>query len=110
MKMRQTILLAGAVLALAACGKVGPLEPAAGQRLPVKPLMARETPTPEDLLAFDTQARPERIDELLRRSQPRKADPFDLPPPDASLAPTSATEETEPAAATTGPDNAEEPR
>ncbi|WP_343060367.1 hypothetical protein [Sphingomonas rhizophila] len=108
--MRHKILLAGAMLALAACGKVGPLEPAAGQRLPIKPLMAREAPTPEDLLAFDPQARPERVDELLKRSQPRKADPFDLPPPDANLAPTSPTEVTEPAAATTGPDNAEEPR
>ena len=107
--MKRTIGIAALGL-VAACGKVGPLEPAAGQALPVKPLMARETPEAEDLLAFSPQAKPERIDELMTRNQPRKADRFDLPPPDTGLAPSSPTAEGEPAAATTGPDNEQEPR
>ena len=108
--MTRSYALAAAALMLAACGKVGPLEPAAGQKLPVKPLMARSTPTPEDLLAFDPQARPERVDELLKRSQPRKVDPFDLPPADGGLAPAPPGTDTEPAPATTGPDTVQEPR
>ena len=99
-----------AVFALAGCGKVGPLEPAAGQALPVKPLMATTTPTATELLAFTPQAKPERVDELMTRSQPRKSDRFDLPPPDTALAPASPTAATEPAATTTGPDNEAEPR
>jgi len=68
-------------LALAACGKVAPLEPAAGKSLPMKPAMASATPTAEELLTPPTYARPERVDELMKRSQPRRTDRFDLPPP-----------------------------
>ena len=68
-------------LALAACGKVAPLQPAAGQSLPVKPAMASVTPDAEALLTPPTYAKPERVDELMKRSQPRRADRFDLPPP-----------------------------
>lgn len=77
----------GLLLALSACGRVGDPEPAAGQPLPVKPLMARATPTPEQLLTPPPQARPDRIDELLKKSEPRQADPFDLPPPTGGSAP-----------------------
>ena len=73
--------LALAPLALTACGKAEELRPAAGQALPVKPAAAREAPTADVLLALPVQARPERIDEPLRRSERREADPFDLPPP-----------------------------
>jgi hypothetical protein len=62
---------------LAGCGRVADL----------KPLMARTTPTAEDLLTPPTYARPDRVDELIRRSQPRQADPFDLPPPTGGAAP-----------------------
>jgi hypothetical protein len=68
-------------LVIAACGKVAPLQPAPGQSLPVKPALAQKTPDAEELLAPPTFARPERIDELMKRSQPRRADRFDLPPP-----------------------------
>ncbi len=108
--MLRRLTIAAALLGLAACGKVGPLVPAAGQSLPVKPMMATHRPNAAELLAYTTQARPERVDELMRRSQPRKADRFDLPPPDAGLAPASPTASTEPAAVTTGPDNVQEPR
>ena len=70
-----------ALAALAGCGKVAPLHPAEGQSLPVKPAMAQKTPDAEELLTPPTFAKPERIDELMKRSQPRHADRFDLPPP-----------------------------
>ena len=72
---------------LAGCGRIADLEPAPGQPLPVKPMMARATPTPAELLIAPPYARPERVDELVKRSEPRKPDPFDLPPPSGSAAP-----------------------
>lgn len=66
--------------ALAACGKQEPLRPAEGQALPPKPAMARETPTPEELLKASPEARPQRNTEQVRRSRERRDDPFDLPP------------------------------
>ena len=84
MKFPSSTILA---LTLTACGTAGPLRPPAGQSLPVKPAMAQITPTADDLLTPPTFAAPERIDELTRRSTPRKADRFDLPPPDGGAAP-----------------------
>ena len=75
------LALITATIALAGCGKVAPLHPAEGQSLPVKPAMAQKTPDAEELLTPPTYAKPERIDELMKRSQPRRADRFDLPPP-----------------------------
>src|SRR5881398_2665038 len=72
---------------LGSCGRVADLQPAPGHALPVKPLMARTTPTAKDLLTPPTYARPDRVDELIRRSEPRRADPFDLPPPTGGTAP-----------------------
>lgn len=57
------------------------LKPAAGKALPVKPLMARSTPTPNELLTPPAYADPNRVDELMKKSTPRASDPFDLPPP-----------------------------
>jgi len=74
------------VLALAGCGSAGSLRPPPGQSLPVKPALSQVTPTADDLLTPPTFAAPERIDELTRRSTPRKADRFDLPPPDGGAA------------------------
>ena len=83
---------------------MGPLEPAQGEPLPVKPMMAQTTPTAEDLLTKPTYAQPQRVDELIKRSQPRPVDRFDLPPPDGGAAPLpvgagqdSSTNETGPA-------------
>jgi hypothetical protein len=84
---RPRILMIAAVLTLAACGRVADLKPAPGQSLPVKPLMARTTPTPNDLLAIPSYAKPDRIDELMKRSEPRPQDPFNLPPPTGGPAP-----------------------
>lgn len=83
----QRILLFAALASLGACGRVAELEPPKGQSLPVKPLMARTTPTPRQLLALPPQAKPDRVDELIRQSQARPSDPFDLPPPTGGAAP-----------------------
>lgn len=80
-------LLILAALTLTACGSAGGLKPPPGKPLPVKPAMAQVTPIAEDLLTKPAFAAPERIDELMKRSMPRKADRFDLPPPDGGAAP-----------------------
>ena len=87
MRARQ-ILLVGALAALAGCGRVADLKPASGHALPVKPLMARATPTVDELLTPPSYTRPGRVDELMKKSQPRPQDPFDLPPPTGANAPT----------------------
>jgi hypothetical protein len=79
--MSRKVIIAAAALLLAACGNIGDLEPPPGQPLPLKPAMARATPTPEQLLTVPAYARPARVDELMRRSAPRMSDRFDLPPP-----------------------------
>jgi hypothetical protein len=76
--MRRAALLLP--LALAACGSARTLRPADGQALPPAPYGARATPTPSDLLRPRVQARPQRNDEVLTRSQERRSDDFDLPP------------------------------
>jgi hypothetical protein len=87
--MTATRILVGLGLAaLAGCGRQVALRPAPGQLMPLKPLMAKATPTVEQLLTPPSYARPNRVDELVRRSQPRSTDPFDLPPPSGGNAPT----------------------
>jgi hypothetical protein len=65
---------------LAGCGSSRALRPGEGERLPVAPYGATATPTPDDLLTPNPQARPGRSDELLRNSEERRSDEFDLPP------------------------------
>ena len=86
MTAKRILLLAGIAM-LAACGREADLKPAAGHSLPQKPMMARTTPTVDQLLTPPTTARPDRIDELVKKSQPRPRDPFDLPPPSGGNAP-----------------------
>ena len=81
------LILLCAIGLLGGCGRVADLKPAAGEPLPVKPLMARATPTPNELLTIPSYAKPSRVDELMKRSQPRPDDPFDLPPPTGGSAP-----------------------
>lgn len=86
--MRQrTIPILGAFALLVGCGQAAELKPAAGKSMPVKPLMARTTPTTPELLAIPQYAKPNRVDELVKKSQPRQQDPFDLPPPAGGAAP-----------------------
>ena|SRR5690349_20976482 len=103
MKPSRLLLLA-CLLGVAGCGRVADLKPAAGKALPVKPLMARSTPTPNDLLTIPPYAKPDRVDELVKRSQPRTADPFDLPPPTGGAAPAQpAGTDPQPVSKETGP-------
>src|SRR3982750_5057211 len=86
MKFTRLATIASVAI-LAGCGKVADLKPAPGQRLPVKPLMAKTTPTAAELLTPPVYAEPERVDELMKKSEPRKADPLDFPPPSGGAAP-----------------------
>jgi len=76
--MKPWVILAA--LALGGCGAAKELQPAKGEPLPVAPYGARTTPTSAQLLTPTTQQRPQRSDELLRTSQARRSDEFDLPP------------------------------
>jgi hypothetical protein len=69
-------------LALGACGLREPLRPATGQHMPPAPAMAARPMTTDELLAPPPVARPGRVDELLRRSEEREDDRYDLPPGD----------------------------
>src|SRR3954468_22705732 len=86
MTIRRILVLLTIAL-VGGCGREAALQPAPGKSLPVKPAMARATPTVDELLTPPPFARPARIDELVKRSQPRPADPFDLPPPTGGSAP-----------------------
>jgi hypothetical protein len=100
----KRILSLAVVALLAGCGRQVDLRPAPGHAMPVKPLMARTTPTVAELLTPPTYARPDRVDELVKRSRPRQSDPFDLPPASGGNAPTlSAGSDPSPVTNDTGP-------
>ena len=80
MKTRIKIVGIVSLAALTACGKVGPLEPKVGQAPPAKAYGQTAVPDSEALVIASEQARPGRSDELMRRSERRTDDPFDLPP------------------------------
>lgn len=86
MKRPLLILGPGLMLALApaltGCGLREPLAPAQGQHMPPAPAMASRAMTTDELLRPPAIARPERLDELLQRSEERHDDRFDLPPGD----------------------------
>ena len=87
MAMVRRVAVVVAIALLCSCGRVAPLRPAQGEPLPVQPLMAQSTPSAEQLLTPPANADPERVDELIKRSQPRPVDRFDLPPADGGAAP-----------------------
>lgn len=74
------VLVLATVFLLAACGNKGDLKPAVGDSLPPKPYGAVATPTARDLVEPSPQTRPTRSDEVLRNSEERRSDEFDLPP------------------------------
>src|SRR3954447_6333078 len=103
MKTARLLLLFG-ILAMAGCGRVADLKPPPGKSPPVKPLMARTTPTVEQLLTIPPYAKPDRVDELVKRSQPRPTDPFDLRPPAGGASPVlPAGTDPQPVTKDTGP-------
>lgn len=70
-----------ALVLLAGCGAREPLEPAAGKSLPVQAYGAEKQASAADLTKPPIQTRPARSDDLLRSSDERRNDEFDLPPP-----------------------------
>lgn len=78
--MRVALSLALSMIVLAGCAQRAPLEPAAGQSLPIAPYGAKTTPDADALLTPPPQAVPARTVELRSRSEERADDPFDLPP------------------------------
>jgi len=80
MPTRKWMAAAAFTILLAACGKVGDLQPKAGQSMPAKAYGQAEAPGSEELMTPDVQTRPGRSDELMRRSERRRDDPFDLAP------------------------------
>ncbi len=81
--MTKPLLIAGTTLALlasAACGRREQLAFPAGAQGPTTPVGAETPPTAAELVVPSSQARPRRSDELLRQSEERQSDEFDLPP------------------------------
>ena len=76
----KRILIGAVALALAACGGKNELRPEPGKGLPPAPVAVATPPTPSQLMTPEVQARPQRSDELLKQSQQRRDDRFDLPP------------------------------
>ncbi len=80
MKNGLKISVLFSMLVLGACGKVGNLEPRAGSN-PIPAAYGKAKPaTADELVTANAQGRPGRSVELLKRSQRREDDPFDLPP------------------------------
>ncbi len=77
---KSKVALFALALGLAGCGKVGDLEPRSGNSLPPKAYGQKEEQSAAALTRPSVQARPGRTDELLKRSERREDDQFDLPP------------------------------
>jgi predicted small lipoprotein YifL len=69
------------LLLLAACGKQGALEPAAGRPGPPRAETQARASTPQEMLKLDPQAVPQRVDDNQGPLPERGNDPFNLPPP-----------------------------
>lgn len=67
-------------LLVAGCGGRGELKPAADAGLPPAAYGASRQPEADELLTSPQEARPAIASELLKRSDPRESDRFDLPP------------------------------
>lgn len=79
--MKRLAIAVLAVGLISGCGARTALTPKVGNALPMKPFTAGETLTPDQLLKVDPQAQPNRSDEQLKKSEKRRDDKFDLPPP-----------------------------
>ena len=75
----RIVLLTGCAL-LAACGNKVDLRPIPGQ-VPAIAAGSTQPEPPKKLTTPDAEAKPARSDELLKRSEERQTDDFDLPPP-----------------------------
>ena len=80
MKSQPVLLIIAIAMTATACGKVGDLEPRTGNSLPPKANGQMTAQNAAILSTPSVQARPGRTDELLKRSDRREDDPFDVPP------------------------------
>ena len=80
MKPARTTFIIGVAMCVAGCGKVGDLEPRTGNSMPPQAYGQTTDQTAKILTTPSVQARPGRTDELLKRSERRGDDPFDIPP------------------------------
>ena len=80
--MKARVIISAVALCgmLSACGAANGLKPPAAAANTPKPYGATAAPTAAQLLTPTSQARPERSDELIRKSERRRGDDFDLPP------------------------------
>ncbi|MEQ1508805.1 MAG: hypothetical protein ABL909_00215 [Sphingopyxis sp.] len=78
--MKQAIFIGVISLALASCGQRGELVRKPADPGPAIPTGDTVAPTAEQQNAPSAQARPQRSDEVLRRSEERQSDEYDLPP------------------------------
>lgn len=79
----RSLMLSAAALALvttAGCGRRADLAYPEGASGPATPAGASAPPTPAELVEPSAQSRPKRSDELLKQSEERQSDEFDLPP------------------------------
>ena len=80
MKPARITFIIGVAMCVVGCGKVGDLEPRTGNALPPQAYGQTIEQTAKVLTTPSVQARPGRTDELLKRSDRREDDPFDVPP------------------------------
>jgi hypothetical protein len=80
MKLQRVLSVIGVALAATACGKVGDLEPRSGNALPPQAYGQTTEQSARKLTTPSVQARTARTDELLKRSERREDDPFDVAP------------------------------
>jgi hypothetical protein len=80
--MNRSLVALGlvAVLGCSACGRQVALRPKAGEPTVPKAHAATAPETAAQLMTPSTQARPRRNEDLIYKSEPRREDPFRLPP------------------------------
>lgn len=78
--MMRIIIAGGCLLALAACGQRAELTRPEGSPPVPKAAAATAAPTTSELLTPRPQEKPDRSEEILRQSDERRDDRFDLPP------------------------------
>jgi hypothetical protein len=78
--MKTAIAMIAVLATLSGCGSREALRPVTGKSMPPKPAMAATAPTVDELMTSPPAARPDRSDELLKKSEERPDDRFNLPP------------------------------
>lgn len=80
MTLQRVLLVFGIALTTTACGLVGDLEPRSGNAMQPQAYGQTAEQSAGGLTTPSVQARPGRTNELLKRSERREDDPFDIAP------------------------------